>query len=355
MKKIPALDGLRGIAILLVFAFHYVPGGITSHSLPKRIVGALCGFGWSGVDLFFVLSGFLITGILWDTRSDPGYYKKFYARRALRIFPVFYLFAAILFPFGRWQLGHISFLLYVGFPVALIWPSLIHTPILVIHLWSLSAEEQFYLVWPSLIKKLRNPLKMCVWAIAGALILRILFVVSGYGVWVYWFVLTRVDALGVGAGIALLMRRGVEVRKFAAPVLVISSAALLAFCVLCGTSFETTVMHTAGFSFLAFGYGAVLVTALEYPYLFSLSILRTFGKYSYGIYLFHFPLRPCFAVLKPHLHLAYVPFCLAANLGIAALSFHLFEQPILNLKKYFVYGRLRDKSQIAMGRDLAPA
>src|SRR5271155_2347870 len=81
---IPALDGLRGLAILAVFFHHYGAGGIDSHSAAVRWIATACGLGWSGVDLFFVLSGFLITGILYDTQQDPAYYRRFYARRALR-------------------------------------------------------------------------------------------------------------------------------------------------------------------------------------------------------------------------------------------------------------------------------
>ena len=91
MKHLPALDGVRGIAILAVIAFH-------SHVL---------GFGWAGADLFFVLSGYLITGILLRTRDDPGYFRTFYIRRVLRIFPLYYaVLAVLIIGLGFTYLGH---------------------------------------------------------------------------------------------------------------------------------------------------------------------------------------------------------------------------------------------------------
>ena len=117
-----------------------------------HVFGAIFGFGWSGVDLFFVLSGFLITGILFDTQDDPAYYKKFYVRRSLRIFPIYYIFLAVygLFAFlhldGHFHLGHIAFLFYLGYPAILLRPALqsVSPSVHFDHLWSLCAEEQFY-------------------------------------------------------------------------------------------------------------------------------------------------------------------------------------------------------------------
>jgi peptidoglycan/LPS O-acetylase OafA/YrhL len=161
------LDGLRGVAILAVFMYHYGRGAAHSPIVAVRFVSGLFGFGWSGVDLFFVLSGFLITGILYDTATDPGYYKKFYARRVLRIFPIYYITAAIIFVVGemvgiRWMPGHLSFLFYVGYPAALLYPSLVQfSPFMPItHLWSLSVEEQFYLAWPWVIRRLGSGRKI---------------------------------------------------------------------------------------------------------------------------------------------------------------------------------------------------
>lgn len=354
MKKYPSLDGLRGIAILLVFAYHYGSGGVNSHSLVTRIFGTLCGFGWSGVDLFFVLSGFLITGILWDTRTDEGYYKKFYARRALRIFPVFYAFAFVMFLVGHnWKPIHLSLLFYVGWPVALIWPAQIATTLGIAHLWSLAAEEQFYVIWPLLIKRIRKPLVLCALCIVGGLLLRafVILFCKNYWYWAYFFMPSRVDSLAVGAGIALLMRAGYDVKRFAPQVLGASIASLaIMFAVRYTTDHFDAIVATLGYSVLAFGSGALLLVSLDHPKFFSLSILKTFGKYSYGFYLFHFPLMALFEPLKLKLHFAYVPTVLLLNLGIAAMSFHLLEQPLLNLKKYFAYdqkrpiGRFRDIS-----------
>lgn len=341
---VPALDGIRGIAILLVFAYHYGAGGIHSSSLCVRALAALCGFGWSGVDLFFVLSGFLITGILYDTRQDPAYYKKFYARRVLRIFPVYYLFAALLFVIGsHWRIGHISFLLYAGYPVALIVPSLVAIPLGITHLWSLSAEEQFYMVWPLVVAKLRRPITACMVAGGVALLLRILIWALGWNQsWSYGFLPCRMDALAVGAAIALLIRKGwtSRLQKWAPMILAVACAGLAIIFACRRTANHLDVLVTTlGFSVVAIAYGALLIISLAYGRAFSLPVLRTFGKYSYGLYLFHFPLTALFEPLKHYLSGAYVPACLLMNLALAAASFHFFEAPIMRLKRKFSYGR----------------
>jgi peptidoglycan/LPS O-acetylase OafA/YrhL len=115
--RFPALDGIRALAVMMVFAFHY--GGGTHGGRIMGIVNAIRLQGWAGVDIFFVLSGFLITGVLYDTRHDSQFFRRFSARRALRIFPVYYLVAALLlvltliFHYAG-QVTHLLFLIYLG-------------------------------------------------------------------------------------------------------------------------------------------------------------------------------------------------------------------------------------------------
>src|SRR5208337_5027606 len=156
-NKLHSLDGLRAIAIILVF-FHHLKGLIPVTSLPVYYLRWYVGLGWMGVDLFFVISGFLITGILMDTRTAGNYFSGFYARRILRIFPVYYLLLisvivaetllnnprvtnSLPLPADRW--------LYFCYLMnwLKLWKGQYGENYLG-HCWSLAVEEQFYLVWP---------------------------------------------------------------------------------------------------------------------------------------------------------------------------------------------------------------
>ena len=152
------MDGLRGLAVLIVLLFH-TTGGANSHFLPLHIFGEIIQAGWVGVTLFFVLSGFLITGILWDSKGEAHWWRNFYMRRSLRILPLYY-FALVLVLLAATYVGtfHEAF--------AKIWsPALFlqnipgpnrnifydSSPFELVHFWSLAVEEQFYLVWPLLL------------------------------------------------------------------------------------------------------------------------------------------------------------------------------------------------------------
>jgi peptidoglycan/LPS O-acetylase OafA/YrhL len=369
-KRVAALDGLRGVAILAVFFYHYARGaGTHTNSAVIKAFSTLFGFGWTGVDLFFVLSGFLITGILYDTLDDPGYYKKFYARRVLRIFPIYYLVVLIfllLTPFVEfhWKSAHLLFLVYLGYPAALIWPILVQTSayLAITHLWSLSLEEQFYMIWPWIIAKLRssgNILRACFLVTGAAVLLRTLIYATGWlsQTWAYTFLPCRADALAIGAAIGILVRGTSRGRlQVCAPwVFWTAASTILTLCIVRRTvEHDDAFIATLGFSIIAIMYGALLVACLKansWPaWLFSLSFLRMFGRYSYGLYLYHFPLTVVLGPLKEvfvtrvhsyvigaSLHLA---FNLAINLLIAAASFHFFESPIMRLKDRFNYKRI---------------
>jgi peptidoglycan/LPS O-acetylase OafA/YrhL len=342
-KHLLPLDGVRGLAILMVFVYHYAVGGINSNFWLVRTVGEISEIGWSGVDLFFVLSGFLITGILYDTQHKEGYYTKFYARRTLRIFPIYYLFIAIcvlIVPFYYWRPAHAFFLIYLGYPAALIWPALDRIPVRITHLWSLSIEEQFYFVWPWLIKKLRsktNILKLCWVVFFSALLFRVIF--SKFVGWDYVFILCRMDGLAVGAALAILLRMQIRING-----LILFSIGTVPLVILILLR-HTIDRHdywviTIGFSLIAIAYGGLLILALgPLSKFFRNLLLRIFGKYSYGLYLYHLPLFPLLTKLKLWIHSLPLYFlgCLAINLAVAAFSFHVIEQPILRLKERFSY------------------
>jgi peptidoglycan/LPS O-acetylase OafA/YrhL len=368
-RRVLPLDGLRGVAILAVFMYHYGRSAAHSSIAAVRILSGFFGFGWSGVDLFFVLSGFLITGILYDTAADPGYYKKFYARRVLRIFPIYYITMAVIFAVGAragvsWMPGHVSFLFYLGYPAALLWPSLVQlSPFMPItHLWSLSVEEQFYLIWPWATRRLasgRNILLASLMMFMVAFASRVVFVGHGYVGWAYAFLPCRMDTLAIGAALAIVLRKvgAARLQGPAAAVFLVTTCSLITICVLRhSVDRSDPTMAVWGYSLTAVGYGSLLVLSMGVlSGVFSFSILRMFGRYSYGIYLYHFPLTAVLEPLKPIIigrlnslsmgSAVYLAACLGINLLVAALSFRFIESPILGLKSRFQYVDARTQEE----------
>ena len=156
-NRLSALDGVRAIAILLVIAHHAVAFVGEGSTGLERAVGAIAREGWIGVDLFLVLSGYLITGILLKTKSSKGYYRRFMMRRVLRIFPAYYVFVVVFFILlPRLFPDHPDLAMLPG-QQAWYWSYLANVRIFlnghwsalyVEHAWSLAIEEQFYLLWP---------------------------------------------------------------------------------------------------------------------------------------------------------------------------------------------------------------
>src|SRR5438552_4153503 len=208
-SRIPQLDGIRGVAILLVIMVH------VSDKYPSLHLQYLFGNGWMGVDLFFVLSGFLITGILVDTKQSDDYFKNFYARRCLRIWPLYYsvlFFMFVVVPFLRPSEAHTifersspwwSFPLYLqNFLVPI--PASAAGALGVT--WSLAIEEQFYLVWPIIVRSCSNVVlrRIAISVICLSPVLRLFL--SSMGVILYSNTFSRLDGLMAGAVLAIVVR-----------------------------------------------------------------------------------------------------------------------------------------------------
>lgn len=371
IAHVPALDGVRGIAVALVLALHF---GVAA-DLPLRFrseisiwIERLLYAGWAGVDLFFVLSGFLITTILLASKDGPQYFRRFYGRRVLRIFPLYYTALVLgLIVLPRLIPGGTALLPEDASGRAWLWTytinigltfGLIASPIAVFsHFWTLAIEEQFYLAWPWLVKatSARTLLRLCGLVMAGALALRLAWVGLGFG-WegAYWFTLARADALAIGGAAAVLMRDGTwrdVVLRLSASGLFVGIAIVAAMFSIVPRFYPTEwIVVTFGHSAIAFASACLIVVALrDRPGAWlTAAPLRSLGKYSYGIYVWHFPLQrvllgwyatrpaePSAAALMDAL--VFVSAGLLGSLLLGWTSYHLIERPFLRLKRFFGY------------------
>ena len=383
-RHVPALDGVRGFAVLGVMASHLFAG-----NAPGRLGHAfqsLCSFGAHGVDLFFVLSGFLITGILYDSLGDPHFFRKFYARRSLRIFPLYYGVLAVLFLLTRplhlqWQHMQWVLLLYLQ-NTNLVQPFYLFTPsptININHLWSLAVEEQFYLVWPLLVFLLVRPnriLRVCFSLSVVALLLRLVLIFLGtnYNT-VNRFTLCRADSLLIGAALALLLRGPHHDRalRLAPHLLAFCSALFIGFLFLPALLRSSRLLTLSNNLFLAFGYtllalisAALIALCLREDTVlvrfFSNPALRFYGKISYGLYVLHFialpfmitTFRHWFEAVSPNKYLSVGGSSLLAfvvSTVAAVLSYHLYEKQFLRLKHLFAYNSSASIAQRASGSE----
>jgi len=359
---------VRGVAIILVLLYHQTL--MQPLSRADRAWRVLVGTGWTGVALFFVLSGFLISGILLDSKGHSRYFRNFYARRFLRIFPLYY---AVLI-FSLVILGQI---VMPAFDIAggssltastqhqawywfylvnwwLAFHGVAHESYLDIA-WSLSIEEQFYLVWPLVVWILwpRALGWLCGLLIAAAVVLRPALLAHGAApVTIKMISSSYVDALGVGALLALAARSLILRRLFAAAAPWVLGAAVVVF-------LAVWVGHPSEWSFnsqsmcmplAVLASGAMVIGAYaNIPVLHWLSWppLRFFGRYSYAMYLLHLPLQiVVHALFAPNDHvifgsvlpaqLLFYIFCTVWTVVVALFSWHLVERPCLSLKRYFV-------------------
>lgn len=351
-QHIPALDGIRGFAILAVIAFHARIVFTNTGEMPRGVFQVVSQ-GRLGVTLFFVLSGFLITGILLDTRTSPEYFQRFYIRRVLRIFPLYFAYLLLIFTAVRavwifaagtdpwatvgvwWYLGYIQ-----NLPAA-------HATghLFLNHLWSLAIEEQFYLAWPALVWLL--PRKwlphVCLALALLALVLRCTLTWDGETV--YRFTLCRVDGLALGAFVAIGWRDfRAPLERWAPAVLFAASTVFGAILLVAPLPTWDGPLRTYGESifvlasasavFLARSGGGVVQRVCSHPF------LRTCGKYSYAMYVLHVApqwfveqrLRGMSGPLALGLKYLYFPALVATSLGLAWISWKFLESRFLRLK-----------------------
>lgn len=371
----PELDGVRGLAILGVLCSHSVsltglfdgPHASLFEKLVKYAMTPL----WGGVDLFFALSGFLITGILLKTRSKENYFLSFYARRVLRIFPIYYAvlilsviaahyFPAIaiqLPPTRSWKLAYFFYLQN--------WPPFWHGEKMMNGFWgvywSLAVEEQFYLVWPLLVF-LFSPkalARVCVVGLICALPLRIYMSAHFFGgnFGLAQITSSRVDGLLLGSACAIFMyrrKRPVPIRWIVAAIC--AGTAIMGYIAafhhpeLLSPSKWMLTLGITGFALLS----GSLVALSQYHFpliqlLLSQPLLRKFGKYSYGIYVYHSFLflslsrfvskhRAFFTDLVLPLRLFMILLTISAVFIFAKFSYEVFESRFLRLKERFEPG-----------------
>jgi peptidoglycan/LPS O-acetylase OafA/YrhL len=369
-RHIPELDGLRGLAVLLVIVFHsmHVPK-ITTNFLDVSM-HSLFMMGWCGVDIFFTLSGFLITTILLSTKNEKNYFSSFYYKRVLRIFPLYYLYLLfiflIFFPevhskvFGQdkfklelAQHSQLWFWLYISNIKQFILGRNFGAG--VGHLWSLAIEEQFYLVWPCLVYfcSLKRLKTLSLILIIFSLVLRVVFYFNNVSPEsIYTFTLTRFDTLLFGAYVAILLKDNYSFNQKKAHLL------LLLLLVLCGPLFiifgpryeSTPVMYTIGYSIIGLTV-ATLIIILQSGQpsfvnrMFKKKWLIFFGKYSYALYLFHVLIRQSiyrvfnqpklFFGLQIFWDIFVLVIVIACSTLVALISWHCYEKWFLKLKVRF--------------------
>jgi len=374
--RIPVLDGLRGIAILFVMVYHFWFYGVASgHALWERVYSHAAALGWVGVDLFFVLSGFLITGILYDSRDDPHYYRVFYARRTVRIFPLYYGFLAlfcVIVPMALGLLHHPELAPSHDSTTAKLFASTYTlnwyeglkgftvVSASLRHFWSLCIEEQFYLAWPFLVLTLRRRrlMALCGVLMVLAFVLRVICLRVHLPDAAYTWTFCRMDALAVGAIVALAARNPGDWKALVnwAGRLTLPALCLIAP-LMAVQDFRLqfipgqSVLSSLNYTLLGIFFGGCLVIAvcayeesLTHRFLSS-PLLRFFGKYSYCLYICHLPLIVIAAKVGLHsdrltevlgntfaaiVAVNAIAFIIA--IAIALASWNLYEKQWLKLK-----------------------
>lgn len=334
--RIPSLDGLRAIAILLVMFTHLwtYPAGYVG-------INRIASSGWLGVDLFLVLSGFLITGILLRMRCNTAYFSTFYIRRSLRIFPAYYVLLTVVF----FVLPHLK-----NMPLAVMrdaWAYWFYVSNFVLVggwqlflldiTWSLAIEEQFYLLWPALVRWTERLLPLCIGVIIAAPIVRFsLWQIGVPWTWLHMMMPLRMDAFACGALLVLRPRGLTYLSSLVIPIVLLDVSGNYAR--------DSQLVNTVGYSLNALASTGVIALALRggrFARTLEWRPIKYVGRISYGMYLYHPLCLMAASMAVPKWGSGWVGGVLQAGavsaltVSVASVSFYLFEQPIGRLKKKF--------------------
>ena len=353
---IPVLDGIRGIAVLMVINFHFWRG---YSRIAHTWLGKVVVYGQTGVDLFFVLSGFLITMILLDSKGSDHFLRNFYVRRILRIFPLYYATLCVVFvilplvhatAWTPWQISTWYWAYLQNIP-ATFWPKLTGGPG---HLWSLAVEEHYYLIWPMLVMSFTRDrlLKIIVFAIVLSIVTRLLLIHYS----TFYFTLSRLDGLAIGSAIGIFAREQAGLRRFVrsawilflliVPLLVVSQFFVSGRGLAAVEVFKSTL--------IAVTYACIIVLAVEDRLGRSLKrvlgsrALGSVGKYSYAMYVLH-PFVISSVFRRGIGHNAAGLLISAVGIYLAAwLSWTILESRFLRLKRHFEYRTSVQSSSAAL-------
>ena len=347
------LDGLRGLAILMVMVHRFWPR--PGYGVAADVAGA----GWIGVDLFFVISGFLIAGILLDTRGETGYFRNFYARRVLRIFPLYYVFVIGVFIAFAGNAGFregagspLWYLLHLGnVPEGLLDKPV---PYWLGPVWSLAIEEQFYLTFPLLVflldRRRLTILLVAMIVLAPVIRLVTMMAMPEHERVQYMFTPCRIDTIAAGCLLAVIVRT-VDLARWR------DTAQLVAFCavpsvvvlaIASGLERTSPFDRLFGYSLVAVGCASVIALVVFARGARSTAFLRWapltyLGKLCFGLYLLHRPADTIVSAFASRAGLEgalrLMPLKLAVAVVLATISWRLFERPFLRLKDRFSSAR----------------
>ncbi len=358
MNYIKGLDGLRAISIILVLLFH------SELNIGYYLIG------WSGVTFFFVISGFLITSILLKQRGEDDYFKRFFIRRALRIFPVYFLLLIIIFivelKVGRLEFTQAAF--YMGYIQNYIYFVDVPRIDMLNHTWSLAIEEQFYLLWPVLVffLNLKRLFKLSLILMVLGILFRLYFDFSSNELSRFYLVTplpSAIDSLAIGSILAVTFMSGMvketllRISKFTIFLGLIGSLAIIIYIgsyTSSDNSFIAGLLEVGAGKYTQYKHGHFILTALSVFYagiilnitanqksavvgFLEVKPISFVGKISYGIYLYHLPvfiaINYVFRNYVPELaHVAVFIIQVLITFIISYLSWVFFESKFLKLK-----------------------